>query len=313
MADLIVKPSYKFGPRDILDADKLNLLATPVVELALTDPVNDQNFFRNGNFYSSFWTTPAGITCPAGVWTTNASYWLCRPDVTAPFGSLTASFIQPAVLGTTSTTLSASFTQPAVNATVSINVVATAWMTVNQQITIVGGGEYTVSSITDATHAVVKNLGVSGNAAPAASVPSGGALGPSAQVSITINATAWMSPTQIIYIVGGGNYRVVSITDSTHAIVSNLGSPGNASPGSTVQSGAYASPSAAAVLFLRSSMVPDQFSLFTAKVQGAASVAVVEFGQQINGDLSATLRRKCTFSGYIYNGTGLTLSPTLNT
>src|SRR4029077_1816022 len=149
MGDLIVKPAYKFGPKDILDADKLNLLATPVVELALTDPVNDQNFFRNGNFYSSFWKTPGGISCPTGVWTTNASYWLCRPN-------------------------------------------------------------------------------------------------------------------------------------------------------------------GAACNFLRSSTVPDQFSLFTAEIQGAASVAMVEFGQQINGDLSATLRRKCTFSGYLYNSTGLTISPTLN-
>jgi microcystin-dependent protein len=149
LGDLIVKPAYKFGPKDILDADKLNLLATPVVELALTDPVNDQNFCRNGNFYSSFWKTPAGLSCPVNVWTTNANYWLCRP----------------------------------------------------------------------------------------------------------------------------------------------VGAP---------------------VTFLRSSVVPDQFSLFTAEVQGAASVGLVEFGQQINGDLSATLRRKCTFSGYVYNSTGLTLSPTLN-
>jgi microcystin-dependent protein len=149
MADLIVKPAYKFGPKDILDADKLNLLATPVVELALTDPVNDQNFFRNGNFYSSFWKTPGGVSCPIGAWTTNASYWLCRPN-------------------------------------------------------------------------------------------------------------------------------------------------------------------GAACNFLRSSTVPDQFSLFTAEIQGAPSVAIVEFGQQINGDLSATLRRKCTFSGYLYNSTGLTISPTLN-
>jgi microcystin-dependent protein len=149
MADLIVKPAYKFGPKDILDADKLNLLATPVVELALTDPVNDQNFFRNGNFYSSFWKTPGGVSCPTGVWTTNASYWLCRPN-------------------------------------------------------------------------------------------------------------------------------------------------------------------GAAVTFKESQTVPDQFSLFTAEILGAASVAIVEFGQQINGDLSATLRRKCTFSGYLYNSTGLTISPTLN-
>jgi microcystin-dependent protein len=286
-------------------------LATPVVELALTEPVNDQNFFRNGNFYSSFWTTPGGVTCPAGIWTTNASYWLCRPDTTASFTTLTAAFTQPPAL-VTSTTLTTAFTQPAVNATISITVGATAWMSANQAISIVGGGNYTVSSITDSTHAVVQNLGGVNNAAPGATVPSGASMGPTATVAITVGATAWMSPTQAIYIVGGGDYTVASVTDGTHAVVTNLGHPGNASPGSTVQSGSYLSPSAAAVIFLRSSSVPDQFSLFTAELEGAASVAAVEFGQQINGDLSATLRRKCTFSGYIYNGTGLTLSPQLN-
>jgi microcystin-dependent protein len=148
MADLIVKPSYQLGPRDILTVDKINLMATPVVELALEDPVNDQNFFRNGNFYSSFWVTPAGVSCPAGAWTTNANYFLCKPT--------------------------------------------------------------------------------------------------------------------------GG-----------------------------------------AVNFLRSNQVPDIYSLFSAEIQGAVNVADVQFGQQINGDLSATLRRKVTFSGYIYNGSGLTVSPTL--
>jgi microcystin-dependent protein len=149
MADLTVRPSYVFGPRDILDAAKLNLLATPVVELALEDPVNDQNYVRNGNFYSSFWTTPAGVSCPINVWTSNASYWLVRPQ-------------------------------------------------------------------------------------------------------------------------------------------------------------------GAAVTYLRSPTVPDQFSLYTAEIQGAVSVTTVEIGQQINGDLSATLRRNCTFSGNIYNSTGLTMSPVLN-
>jgi microcystin-dependent protein len=148
LGDLIVRPAYQFGPRDIITVDKLNLIASPVVELSLTDPVNDQNFFRNGNFYSSFWTNPAGVSCPDDVWTTNASYWLCRPQ--------------------------------------------------------------------------------------------------------------------------GG-----------------------------------------AVNFLRSSTVPDLYSLFSAEIQGALNVAAVEFGQQINGDISATMRRNVTFSGYIYNASGLVLSPAL--
>lgn len=151
MGDLIVKPSYQFSERDVITVEKLNLAATPVVELALQDPVNDQSFLRNGNFYSSFWVTPAspGVSCPVDVWTTNASYWLCRPQ--------------------------------------------------------------------------------------------------------------------------GG-----------------------------------------AVKFFRSNVVPDIYSLFSGEIQGAISVSTCEFGQQINGDLSATLRRNCTFSGYIYNGSGLVISPKLN-
>jgi len=149
MADLIVRPSFQLGPTDILDVDKFNLMATPVVELSLQDPVNDQNFFRNGNFYSSFWITQAGIDCPAAADTENANYWFVSP----------------------------------------------------------------------------------------------------------------------------------------------VGGPVN---------------------FSRDTVVPDLFSLFSAKLVGSATCATVEFGQQISGDLAATLRRNCTFSGSIRNDTGLALSPKLN-
>lgn len=148
MGDLIVRPSYQLGPTDILTVDKINLMATPVVELALQDPINDQNFFRNGNFYSSFWITPAGIVCPAAADTENASYWFASP---------------------------------------------------------VGG---------------------------------------------TVN-------------------------------------------------------------YSRDTVVPDLFSLYSAKLVGSATCDTVAFGHQIIGDLAATLRRNCTFSGYIRNDTGLALSPTL--
>jgi microcystin-dependent protein len=148
MADLIVRPSYQLGPTDILSVDKVNLMATPIVELALQDPINDQNFCRNGNFYSSFWITPGGIDCAAGADTENASYWFATP---------------------------------------------------------VGG---------------------------------------------TVN-------------------------------------------------------------YSRDTIVPDIFSLFSAKLIGSATCDTVQFGQQIIADLAATLRRKCTFSGYIRNDTGLALSPKL--
>jgi microcystin-dependent protein len=80
LADLVVRPSYQFTETDIVTVDKLNLAATPVVDLALETPVNDQNYFRNGNFYSSFWKTPAGLSCPVGVETENADYWLVNPN-----------------------------------------------------------------------------------------------------------------------------------------------------------------------------------------------------------------------------------------
>ena len=150
MADLVVRPAYQFGPKDILTADKLNLLATPIVELSISDRVDDQSFLRNGNFYSSFWTdtTPAGLSCPVGVETSNADYW-----------------------------------------------------TVN---------------------------------------PTGAAV------------TCKISPT-----------------------------------------------------------TPDLYSLFTMEVQGNAATTDVRVSQVVNGDLSATLRRVVTFSGYIYNGAGLAVSPKL--
>jgi microcystin-dependent protein len=148
MAGLAVRPSYQLTETDILTVDKINLMATPVVDLSLETPVNDQNYFRNGNFYSSFWTNPAGVPVPPGSWVGNADYWLC--------------------------------------------------------------------------------------------------------------SSAAGTPT-----------------------------------------------------YQRSSDVPDLFSLFSAQLVGAAGVGVVEFGSQISGDLSATLRRRCTFSGYIENKTGQPLNPQL--
>ena len=148
MADLIVKPAYVMGPTDILTVDKFNLMATPIVELSISDRVDDQSFLRNGNFYSSFWTTPAGMSCPVGVETSNANYW-------------------------------------------------------------------------------------------------------------TLN------------------------------------------------------PAGAAVTCLRATTVPDTNSLFSMEVQGNAAVTDVRVSQIINADLSSTMRRTCTFSGYIYGGAGLAISPKL--
>jgi microcystin-dependent protein len=64
-------------------------------------------------------------------------------------------------------------------------------------------------------------------------------------------------------------------------------------------------------VFLRSNSVPDTDSLFSAEIQGNVGLANVRFSQDIQGDLAATLRNLCTFSGYLYNGSGVTMSPQL--
>jgi hypothetical protein len=167
-------------------------------------------------------------------------------------------------------TLTSSFTQPAVNATVSIQVDKTAWMIVGQYLFIKGGGYYTVSSITDASDVVVTNLGYTGNAAVSSTVANSGGVSPggvsglngtnaysttqanftqpsspSGTVTVTVDATGWMSQGQYVYIQSGGYYTISSITDSTHVVLTNVGISGNATSGTTVSSGAKISPAGA--------------------------------------------------------------------
>jgi hypothetical protein len=76
------------------------------------------------------------------------------------------------------TTTTASFVQPAAAAPVSVSVVDTSWMVVGQGLFVAAGGAYTVSSIASPTGVVLVNTGATGNAAAAASVPSGGKVSP---------------------------------------------------------------------------------------------------------------------------------------
>jgi hypothetical protein len=76
------------------------------------------------------------------------------------------------------TTLSSNFTQPAVNSTVNISVLNSTWVAPSQILFVQGGGYYSTSSIPDATHITITNLGYSGNAAPAANIPSAGIVCP---------------------------------------------------------------------------------------------------------------------------------------
>jgi hypothetical protein len=87
-------------------------------------------------------------------------------------GNPTVELTPPA--GAVTTTTSLAFTQPAVNSNVAVTFDSTAGMAAGAVLYIEDGGYYQIVSIADATHATLKNLGYTGNAAPAATVPSGG-------------------------------------------------------------------------------------------------------------------------------------------
>ena len=98
------------------------------------------------------------------------------------------------------TTTTAAYTQPAVAALVSVAVVTSAWAVIGQVVYVQNGGYYTVDSIPDATHLSLKNLGYTGNAAPAVVIGGGQKVGPGGlkgtdgvAVGVTLNS---ISPTQ---------------------------------------------------------------------------------------------------------------------
>ena len=67
-------------------------------------------------------------------------------------------------------TVTASWTVPSVGASVALTVSDSTWMSVGQVVFIVDAGYYEVQSKADSTHVTVKNLGYTGNAAPAAAI-----------------------------------------------------------------------------------------------------------------------------------------------
>lgn len=167
------------------------------------------------------------------------------------------------------TTLSANFTQPAISANVTINVGTTAWMAVGQGIFVVGGGYYTISSVSDLTHAVVTNLGGSSNPGAGSTItgsgtqnvgPAGvpGTVGINAYTTTTANFTTpvvgtsvtvivanafWASVGQVIFVQGAGYYQVASVLSSIQLSLTNLAGYGNTSSGATITAGATVSPS----------------------------------------------------------------------
>ena len=88
------------------------------------------------------------------------------------------------------TTLAASFTQPGVGLNVTVSTtnlgqLNNRWAGVGQILFIVGGGYYQVVSVPSLTTIEVKNLGYTGNAAPGATIASGGNVSPGGLQGVT--------------------------------------------------------------------------------------------------------------------------------
>jgi hypothetical protein len=165
------------------------------------------------------------------------------------------------------TNLAANFVQPAVNASVTATVGGTAWMGISQIIFVQGGGYYQVTSIPDLTHVSLTNLGYTGNASPGSTVSSGTSIqvtpaglagqggnsfttttasytqpATGSNVTVTLANTSWMLQNQYVFVNGGGTYQVVSIPNSTQAILQVIVATGNSLSGTVVNSGAGVSP-----------------------------------------------------------------------
>jgi hypothetical protein len=81
------------------------------------------------------------------------------------------------------TTTAANFTTPAVSATVSVTLVSTSGLVAGQYVRIPNAGYYVVTSITDATHAVLTNNGDPFNAGSGVTITSGAVLLPAQAAS----------------------------------------------------------------------------------------------------------------------------------
>jgi hypothetical protein len=250
--------------------------STVVATVANSAPLvlNQAVFIQGGGYYL--------VTALSGTSVTlknNGDPGNAIAGTTVPFGAalLSAQAVSGAGGGSPGvnayTTLSAGFTVPAVGGSVSLTVGNTTWIGGNGQILFIGSaGYYSVSSITDATHVVVTNLGYLGNASPGGAIASGvmvtpgGLIGPSgpsgtsggtaydktaanftmpaasASVSITIGSTAWLAVGQVIFIATAGYLQVSSITNATQFWAVNLNYTGNAPANTTIAGGSAVSP-----------------------------------------------------------------------
>lgn len=101
------------------------------------------------------------------------------------------------------TSTTAAFTQPASGANVTVSVGSSTGMTAGQVTYVAsagagagdhGGGFYTVSSVIDATHVSLTNLGYAYNAPPTTTVASGSAVGPGGSDSVTVSCAGAPTP-----------------------------------------------------------------------------------------------------------------------
>jgi hypothetical protein len=159
---------------------------------------------------------------------------------------------------------SANFTTPASGGTVSVAFVSTTNLKAGQYVRIPIAGFYSVQSVTDATDAVLQNIGDPLNASSGTTITSGAPLLPAqavsgggtgqaayttttaafttpaigATVTVPVVSTAWMGGTGYwTFITGAGYYAVSAIVDTTHVTLTNGGGSSNAPPGSNIASG----------------------------------------------------------------------------
>jgi hypothetical protein len=97
------------------------------------------------------------------------------------------------------TTTTGSFVQPAILTNISVPVVLSNWMVAGEVVYITNGGYYKVISVTNTTSVVLQNLGYTGNAAPAATVPANSGVGPSGLQGLTGPAVGGLTPSQILF------------------------------------------------------------------------------------------------------------------
>lgn len=154
--------------------------------------------------------------------------------------------------GATSTTLTSSFTQPAIGSTVSASVVSTIGMYVGEYLYVDSGGYYTVSSITNSTTVVIKNLGDSSNAAASATVTNSSRVRDAGLPKIVACA------------------EVVTAESSTSATYANLATAG---PSVTLVTGTSVIVRMVSTCYMTTGFAASGSNLHSVDISGATTVA----------------------------------------